>query len=302
MQLTLNELVFVGSLIENQTDMSFFKNLKVGLKGDEQKTLEEKGLYRDGALSGPLLEASLVMGKAHKTARVVMQIPSGVIEKGVFTLGSLQVLVETIGSDIEVSFLEDFKGIRYDISDHTGLSLQQHAKISVMLDVKPLLFTLSLVDWVRRASLLSYAGVESAPDLSLTHYMGYLENPMQNSVTRLMCKFYGLEMPNPADFEDFKANLIERGIMTITGDMINLNTELMRLAMNFSIPDTQLVLETYDGRLADKVIAANNVILCAGIKDILAFNATDEGIEMMSISSAELVSRVEAYLKCPDLS
>jgi hypothetical protein len=301
MQLTLNELTYVGSLIQDHGDMSFFKNVKVPLRGHEQQSLEAKGLFKEGRLSGPLQEAALVMAKANKTARAVMRVSNGVIEKGVFTLGDLQVLIETAGNEIAISFLEDLKNVRYDISDHTGLSMAQHTNMSVMLDPNPLLLLLSIVDWIRRDALLGYVGLSKKEEMLESELFLYLEKPIENSLAGLMAKFYGLEPVCVDDFEKHKGVLIEKGLIALSEGAIQFDQELLLFATHFLLPDTQVVLEAFDGRDPELVVTASNIIICAGIKDIIAFNATSEGVEMMTISSAELVSRAEAFLKCPDL-
>lgn len=301
MQLTLNELAYIGTLIEGHSDMSFFKQINTQQSGEEKQSLEAKGFFKGGRLSGPLQEASLVMAKATKSARVVMRVSSGVLEKGVYTLGDLQVMVETFGSNIEVSFYEGFDKVRMDMSEHIGLSLAQHTNLKVMLDAKPLLVLLSIVDWIRRDALRGYVGEAPKEIMLEKDYATYIQKPMENSLSGLMATFYGIGHIHAEDYEAFKPLLIEKGLIRIDEGVVQFDQEFLLFATHFLLPDTQTVLEAIDARHSERIVTTSQIILSAGIKDNVAFHVTGEGIEMTTISSAELLSRAEQFLKCPDL-
>lgn len=302
MQFTLSELTFIGTKYPTVSDLSFFTFVKKGLTGTEEKSLEEKGVFSNGQLTEPMNTVFDVLAHANQSARFVLKYQNNVMEKGVYSFNDKRILVENMQGEIVISIYDDeAKSVQQEIADHIGMSVQKNSVLDTILETDELLVALSLADWLRKQTLLNYIEVNEMPTLTVELFERYLLIPMKNSIAGLLAGLYEIKMPDHEQKLKALNVLVEKKLIGIEGDAISFSKEFSNFAMNFLLPDTQIILETLDGSHEGPVVAASNVILQAGLKDIVAFNATDEGIEMNTLTSSELLARISAYLKCPKL-
>lgn len=304
MELKLNEITYIGKQFDKVTDISLFKHIRKPLEGDETKTLEEMHVMKHGKLTEPLNVLFETIAGADRSARLVMKMPGLLMEKSVYSKGKAKVLVENKGGKLVISLLEqEMERIRFEVSEHVGMSMQQHSIFSALLPAVELLFLLSIVDWVRKTSLLTYTGVADVDPLSAVVLTAYIKAPMENGITALLTKTFKMEslQLSTAEVEERLKSFEEKGWLLNEGGEISLSQELMDFALNFSIIETQTLLEAFQINEEGSILNSGVLILTAGVKDIIAFTVTDDGIEMQATSSSEVINWIETYLGCPKL-
>ncbi len=304
MELKLNELTYIGKQFDHVTDISLFNHIRKPLDGDEAKSLEAMHVMKNGKLTEPLNGLFEAIAGADRAARLVMKMPGLLMEKSVYAKGSAKVLVENKGGKAAISLLEqEMERIRFEVSEHVGMSMQQHSGFAAQMPAGDLMLLLSIVDWVRKASLMSYVGAADAEALTAKTLAEYIQAPMDNGLATLLARTFELEVPKPveAEVEDGLKRFEGRGWLKTEDGEISLNRELMDLALNFSIIETQTLLEAFQLKADGQILNSGVLIVTAGLKDLIAFTVTDDKIELQTTNSSELIHWIETCLSCPQL-
>ncbi|BEP28012.1 hypothetical protein [Helicovermis profundi] len=302
MQFTINELSFISKQYDTLSDLSFFRNVKAELQGSEEKTLNEKGVIKNGKLTEPINTIFDVLAKADKSARFVMKMTNAIMEKGVYSKDDKRILVENMQGEIVLTMYDDkSESVRQEIAEQTGMSIQKNSVIDILVSIEDVLLITNLVDWLRKMTLLEYSSDIDIPVLSVDKFKDYLKKPMRNSLAKIIASLYELSPISSENIEDKLKKLEQNNFIEIKNNEISISQPLVDFGMSFLIPETQIVLETFDGSTSGPIITASSVIIGATPKDILSLTATDEGMEMSTMSSGELLRQIDAYLKCPNL-
>jgi len=304
MELKLNELAYIGKLFDKITDISLFRHIVKPLEGDEAKNLEDMNVIKRGKLTEPINQIFEVIAGAQRASRLIINMPDVVMEKSVYTKDGTKVLVENKGGKADISILDqEMDRIRFEISEHLGMSMQQHSTFNAIFSADELLMILSIVDWVRRESMLSYISYKESDPLTENALADYLNAPMNNGLLELIKKTFDLghEKYSIEDLRGYLSNFAERNLLSVNDREISLNRELMDFSLNFCIIESQVLMEAFQMNTEGNIKVASVLSLTAGVKDLVAFTPTDEGIEMDVISSSTLINWIESYLKCPEL-
>lgn len=304
MELKLNELTYIGKQFDRITDLSLFNHIRKPLEGDEAKSLEQMHVMKNGKLTEPLNGLFEAIAGADRAARLVMKMPGLLMEKSVYAKNSTKVLVENKGGKVAISLLEqDLERIRFEVSEHVGMSMQQHSGFAAQMPAADLMLLLSIVDWVRKASLISYAAGADVEPLTAQILAAYIQAPMNNGLATLLARTFDLEIPKPEQSEvEAGLNRFEAsGWIKVEEAEITLNRQLMDLALNFSIIETQTLLEAFQMKSDGQILNSGVLIVTAGLKDLIAFTVTDDKIEMQTTNSSELIRWIETCLSCPQL-
>jgi hypothetical protein len=302
MNLTLNELTFIKKNYEKLSDLGLFTFMDAPLKGDEVTTLTDKGVIEYDQIHPQMLAVFDILAYATQNARFVLKNNQTLLEKSVYSLKDKRILIEHLKDEVNISMYDDeAKSVQQEIAQHVGLSMLKSSTLNSVLETPDLFVLLSLIDWTRKQVLCNYVEDCEEKKLSLDAFEKYLVKPVKNNVAFLIAHLYAFKMPDHEQVLLALKSLEEKNIIKIEGEVITVDASVDLLAANFILPETQIILETLDGSHEGPVIAASNIILQAGLKDILAFNATNEGVEVTTLSGAELIARVDAYLSCPKL-
>lgn len=302
MQLTLAELTHISRLYQNVSDLSMLGIVQSPLEGNEEKTLEEKGIMENGQLLDPMDKIFHILAHANQSARVVIKYKQSVLEKGVYRLGDLRVLIESHQGEIIISMYDqEADSVRQEISEYTGQSILKNSHLDSLLSENALMLVLYMADWFRKNVLLDYVSDHIMPSFTRDELLQFLKGQQKGSLAQVIGVLYHLQDFDVAHLDKAIQELTSKKLVVLKEGVFSFSEAFLNFSENFLLPNTEIILETMDASHEGPIIAASNVILQAGLRDVVAFNATSEGVEMKTLSGAELLSRIQAYLLCPSL-
>ncbi|KJS84865.1 MAG: hypothetical protein JM58_10110 [Peptococcaceae bacterium BICA1-8] len=301
MKLTTKEITFLAKDFPKRTEISLFANINEALDGTEEKSLEEKGIYKGGTLTGEAKEILEIAANAKKCTRLILRDGFIYVEKYTYKVDDKIVMAENDGGEMLFSIPKNFNDTIYEISEYIGMSRIKTADIEVLLSNDEMLVLLAMVDIYRQKALLTYQGQEILGDtLTLTDISKQLEKPTPNSLVQMLKKNYKYTGPRKDKVKEIMESLIAKEC-AIFQDGYLLTREYAIFAKNFLIPETIIMIENFNLNKNNEMMVAGGLGVCAGIKDNLTFVFGNNEIELASVSGFQMLQMIESFLKCPDI-
>lgn len=300
MRLTKNELSYLGKIYQSTNPLALFSGVKETLRGDEEKTLEEKGVLKGGT---PTREAQKLLGTAaepQKCTRLVLKDGVYFIEKYAYKTKDGYVLAENDGGDVVFSQQQQMDEILFQLSQWVGISDFRTADMEAALPNDELLVFLAMTDIRRENELLSYLGTEAGNTISFTRIREQLENPRKGSLVSILTGHYSFSVPKAEDTKKILDRLAAKKITDFHSGY-TLVGPYEEFARNFLIPQAIVMLETFNLTEKKEVLGAGVLCIWAGMREIISLVFREGEVELASISGRQLLKMMEDFLNCPDV-
>ena len=298
MKLTKNELVYLADFYPQASSISLLSTVKVEENGEEEESLNKKGILTDGVLTKEAKELLDVVAGANHASRLVVRDALTYLEKYTYRVGETIVVVENEGSEMDFSILEDLGAIGFDVSQYVGLSSRKTTGIEVNFSVEETMAFFALVDIYREYSLKSYLG-EDVPDaVSLKAMKDHMEKTGDSSLVDLFRVNFGYQPPTSLD--KIMENLIKKECVTKDKDY-RLAGEYALFAKSFLVPSTMILIESFSIGSDQALLVGGGLGLVAGVCDQCFILADQEEAEVKAVAGLEMVQTLEGFLLCPEL-
>lgn len=300
MRLTKKELSFLAKTFSTSNPLSLFSSIKAPLQGDEQNTLEKKGVLAGGK---PTQEAHKLLGTVanpRRCTRLVLKDGSYFIEKYAYKADEGFALAENSGGEIIFSPLQKLDEAMFQLSQWVGMSDLKTFDLGTILPSGELLVLLAMVD-IRRANvLLSYLGREAKSEISFAQIRQQLDKPEPGSLTRILTGNYNYSVPKIEDTKGILDQLTTKKIVAFNAGY-SLLGQYEEFAKSFLIPQSVVMLETFNLTEKNEIAGAGVLCVCAGMREIVSIVFREGEAEIASISGRQLLKMMENFLNCPDV-
>ena len=302
MKLTTKEISFIAKDFDKKSQVSLFANVQEAVSGAEEKSLTAKGIYKDGKLTKKAREILEIVASAKKCTRLILKDSFIFIEKYTYKANNKLALVENDGGDMIFSMTDNLPKTVEQISEFTGKSIFKSSGVEILLSADELLIFLAMIDIYRRNAMLAYVGhgVEKAV-VSLNEIMKQINDPSPNSLVKLFKQNYNYPIPQVENAKVILKKLTRKDFVTFNNGY-ELISDYAVFAKSFLVPETIIMIDTFNVNEKDEVIVAGGICITAGLRNIASFIMGNDGIDMSSLSGSQLLQMVENFLKCPDIS
>lgn len=300
MRLNKKEMAFLAKTFSGSNPLSLFSGIDTPLKGDEQMTLEKKSILAGGK---PTQEASKLLNAVvnpQRCTRLVLKDGVYFIEKYAYKSVDAYTLAENDGGEVLFSSIEKLDEALFQLSQWIGMSDLKSFDLETVLSGDELLVFLAMVD-IRRANvLLSYLGRETKNEISFTQIRQQLDQPEPGSLTGILTGNYQYSVPKIENTKAILDQLIAKQIAVFNGGYSLLGS-YQEFSEKFLIPQTVVMLETFNLTEQDEIAGAGVLCVCAGMREIIAIIFKEGTVELASISGRQLLKMMEDFLNCPNV-
>lgn len=300
MRLTKNELSFLSKTYDKKNPLNLFASVSSSLQGDELETLEKKGILKGGKPTQESHELLSAVADPQRCTRLVLRDGTYFIEKYAYKSEKGFTLTENSEGEVIFSPPQKLDEVLFQLSQWVGMSDLKTFDLGSELSDGETVVLLAVVD-IRRAGVLrSYLGQEAEREISLSQIRGQLENPKPGSLTRILTGNYNFSIPTKEDTKAILDQLRAKKILEIHKGYILLGP-YEEFASKFLIPETVVMLETFNLTKEIEIAGAGVLCICAGMKEIISIVFREGKVELTSISGRQLLKMMEDFLNCPDV-
>ena len=299
MKLTLNEIIYLKEKFPDYSDLSLFANLNADKSGDEKKTLEEKGILKNGALTDASRDVLNIMAYSKNASQIILKDSYLLLEKYCYKKDEKLLLAESENDGITFNIVEHPEDLVYLISWLTGTSNFKSADCNVVLSKDELIVFMTIFDLQRRSILKNYLGEE---DLKIRFKLDAIEKTLNkqfaNSLVNLLKA--NLKIETPQKIKDILDSLVGKNVLDYK-DGFSLKGEYMVLVSNLLIPRIVGNVNVLELNEDNKVLQLQSILISAGVRDNIILMISDAGVELTTLSANELLTTAKNLLQCPDL-
>lgn len=300
MRLTKNELSYLGEIYHNTNPLALFASIRETLHGDEEKTLEGKGVLKGGK---PAAEVQKLLGAAadpQRCTRLVLKDGTYFIEKYAYKSKDTFTLAENDGGDLIFSPQQQLDEIIFQLSQWVGISDFKTFDIQATLPNDELLVFFAMADIRRENELLSYLGKEANNKITFARIREQLDRPKNGSLTSILTGHYNFPVPGAEDTKKLLDKLNAKKITDFKSGY-SLMGAYEELAGKFLIPQAVVMLETFNLTDSKEVLGAGVLCIWAGMREIISLVFREGEVEIASISGRQLLQMIEDFLRCPEV-
>lgn len=300
MNFTLSEIKFLGRYFENDNRLSFFNNIDVELKGDEESLLIGKGVLKEGKLEENLNSIMRVIADPEKCARLVLRTPFFVVEKYTYRTGDRLVGLENRLGEVAVGSLESTEGIMAELIHFIGISDIRNVGIDVVLDKDETLVFLNLIDLCRKQALDSFWGEkEEKEEMSMEDIQNMMESLLPNSFLKMMVNNYNYQIPSrnriPSLMESLKNKEVVAEVKS--SQVYRLKGQYALLGKTFLVPQSVTVLEMVINDAREGLISSGCLLVSAGLYDNMLFMFDEDSIRISTITCRMMLDIIENVMQ-----
>lgn len=299
MELTLEEITYLGNMMDQKNDLGIFSNIVVPLKGDEKESLVKKGVIFDNNFV-PGMDIFLgILSSPQRCCRFVAQVGYLTIEKYSYYKENKLVLAQNNRSKFIFSVDSDLKNVKWQLIDLYGASNLKTTSFSSIMNLDETMIFAALVDLYRKEELLSYICADKSKNsFSLEHLETYITEPMKNGLVNFFLKNFK-NFSIPSDLKVPLSELIKKSIVE-NNNALRFNEQIQFLAKNLLLFHSVSLLEILN--LKDgKIVVSTTVFLNAGVHDVLRIQLLDKGTDLSTVTSKEQIDEIIWALECPQL-
>ena len=306
MRLSKNELSFLSKIYGNTNPLNLFSNSGASLQGREEKLLEDKGVLIGGKPAPEAHKLLRLASDPQRCTRLILKDGDYLVEKYAYKTDEGSVLVENDGGEVLFSTMEEINEVLFQLSQWVGISDFKTFDIHVTLADHELLVFLAMADIGREKELLSYLGQEVEKEIPFSRIREQLEDPRPGSLTSILTGHYNYSIPGIEDTKNILDRLISANIAGFQAGKSKAGYFLLGAYEEFTekylIPQVVVMLETFN-RIGEKeLVGAGVLCIWAGMREILSLVFREGVIELTSISGRQLLTMMEEFLNCPDVS
>ena len=295
MILTTNECMFIGNQYKTNSTLSLFNSLEIKLDGTEENTLKEKGILINGDIDKNSKKIFDIVSKAEKSSRLILSDQNLIVEKYTYTLGNESIIVENVSGEFAFNKLFDFSDVNDELSEFLGISLIKNTDLKITLTNNELIVLLTLVDMYRQDELMNYGKFNSSNiNLTKSYLISQIDKPLGSSIAKILETQYDIHVSNNNDIDLAIKGLIDKKYIN---DALELNKDLDQFARTFLIPNLTVLLEQYHINENGELVIMSGFIISAGLRNKACFIFSDEGVELLSLSSIETIELINNFLK-----
>ncbi|MGE4272783.1 MAG: hypothetical protein ACRKFN_13660 [Desulfitobacterium sp.] len=300
MRLNKKEMSFLAKTFSDSNPLGLFSGIDIQLKGDEQNTLEKKGVL---AGEKPTPEAAKLLsaaGNPQRCTRLVLKDGAYFIEKYAYKSGDAYALAENDGGEVLLSPQEKLDESLFQLSQWIGMSDLRTFDLNTVLSGDELVVLLAMVDIRRTNVLLTYLGRETKKEISFAQIRQQLDQPERGSLTRILTGNYNYSVPKTEDTKAILDQLTTKKIVDFN-EGYSLLGPYEELAEKFLVPQTVVMLETFNQTEKKEIVGAGVLCVCAGMREMISLVFREGAVELASISGRQLLRMMEDFLNCPDV-
>ncbi len=299
MELTLEEITYLGRIFTNKNELGLLSNINVALKGDEEKSLAKKGVLSDGKLSLGMDEFLKTISMPERCCRFVAQVGYLTVEKYTYYKENRIVLAQNSQGNLLFSIDSDLKEIKGHLIDLYGGSNLKTITISLWLQRDELLAFAALVDLYRKEELMCYpSGGQARDSFPIDELREYIEKPTKNGLLNFLITNFK-NFSSPANLETAVAELAKKSLL-IRGDTIRFSQDVLLFAKNFLLIHSVSLLEILNLTGSQITISAA-VFLNSSVHDVIRIQLLDNGVNLSTVTSQEQIDEILWALNCPEL-
>jgi len=300
MKLTKNEISFLSNKISQSSKIGFFSNVNCDLDGTEEKTLTQKGIYKDGKISEKENEILKVVANPERCTRLILKDKEFLVEKYAYKSANTVVLAENDNGDMIFDTPNNLNKTIIELSEFTGMSNIKTSDIDMFLSDNEMLVLLAIVDIYRKRTMNSYWSKEADYGILLEEINEIVDNPIKNGLLKMIVNNYNYSVPKTEFIKNILGGLIDKKIVEFNKGY-KLASEYEVFATNFLIPKTIVMLEAFNINVKDEITVAGVLCVSAGIHDVVSFVFMDGEMQITSITGSYMLEIVESFLKCPNI-
>ncbi|MFA9424643.1 MAG: hypothetical protein ACERLG_13770 [Sedimentibacter sp.] len=300
MKLTKNEISFLSNQILENNKIGFFSNVNYNSDGTEESTLKQKGIYKDGKISAKDYEILKIVAKPERCTRFILKDKEFLVEKYAYKSANTLILAENDNGDMIFDIPDNFNTTIIELSEFTGMSNIKTSDIDVLLLDDEMLVLLAIVDIYRKKTMYSYWGQEIEYIISLAEIREMIDNPIQNGLLKMIINNYNYAVPKAEIIENILERLVDKKIIESKNGYA-LSKGYEAFATGFLIPQTVVMLETFNINEKEEIAIAGMLCVSAGLHDVVSFVFMDGEIQITSMTGSYMLEIVESFLKCPDI-
>jgi hypothetical protein len=300
MRLTKNELSYLGKIYQGTNPLALFSSIKETLHGDEEKTLEAKGVLKGGKPAEEAHKLLNIAAEPQKCTRLVLKDGVYFIEKYAYKTKDGHVFAENDGGDVIFSQEKQMDEILFQLSQWTGASDCKTFDLEMTVSNHELPVLFAVADLRRETELLSYLGKETENMISLGRIREQLQNPVKGSLTSILTGHYDFPVPNEEETVKILESLTAKKIAAFNAGY-TLVGPYEEFARSFLIPQSIVLLETFHLTEKKEILGAGVLCIWAGMREILSLVFREGEVEIASISGRQLLKMMEDFLNCPDV-
>lgn len=301
MRLNKRELSFLTKFYPEKNPIGLLSGKDLQLKGDEEKELEKKGVLIHGNLTPEAKEIIDIAAIPQRCTRLVLKDGSYYIEKYSYRVNNDYTLLENEDGEIIFSTVEKMDEAVFQLSQWIGISDLKTFDINNSFKNDELLLLLSIVDIQRTKTLFSYLGKEESRKISLEQIQKQLDQQESGSLTSILTGNYQFTVPEIEAVPGILKDLINKGVLSFESEY-SLLGQYDEFAKNFLIPQTVVILETFNLLDNDEIAGAGVLSIVAGMREIITIVFKEENVEIASVSARQLLKMMEDFLYCPDVN
>ncbi len=301
MKLKTNEITYLAKSFKQANGLSPFYTIKDEIDGTENQTLVDKKVIVNNGYS-PAAKAMLpTLIAPDSCARLIIQMPTFVIEKYVYEMNGKLVLASNDEGELSFTEIEDNYDFIYVLNDLFSDSFVRRSEVDIELARDPFFVLLAIFDVYRRNNLLDYLGTSEVDfNFTVDDIKKVLNKTYPNSLAESVAANYGVELAGIQNVEAALKKLLEHNC--ITGDnTYNLAPKYEIIAENFLIIESIILLELYEFTNGDDLIADNAMFYIAGVHDILSFRGDGKRFNLQSISANTMIRVIVNSMNEPSL-
>lgn len=306
MRLTKNELSFLSKIYENTNPLNLFSSSSASLQGNEEKLLEEKGVLKGGKPAPEAHKLLRLAADPQRCTRLILKDGDYLVEKYAYRVDEDYVLMENDGGEVLFSPKEKMNEVLFQLSQWVGISDFKTFDIHETLSDDELLIFFAMADIQREKELLSYLGQEAENEIPFSRIREQLEDPRPGSLTSILTGHYNYSIPGIEDTKNILDRLIVAKIADFQAGKPKAGYFLVGACEEFTekflIPQVVVMLETFNCIEEKKLVGAGVLCIWAGMREILSLVFREGATEITSISGRQLLTMMEDFLNCPDVS
>jgi len=291
---------FLAKKFSNSNPLSLLSSADTTLRGDEQNALEGKGVLAGGKLTQEAGKLLSVAGNPQRCTRLVLKDGSYLIEKYAYKSGDAYTLAENDGGEVLFSPQEKLDEALFQLSQWIGMSDLKTFDLHTVLSWDELLVLLAMVDICRVNELRSYLGMETKKEIPFAQLRQQLDQPEPGSLTRILTGNYNYAVPKIEDTKAILDQLTTKKIAAYNEGYLLLGS-YAEFAKKFLMPQTVVMLESFNLTEKIEIVGAGVLCVCAGLREIVSVVFKEGAVELESLSSRQLLKMMEEFLNCPDV-
>lgn len=305
MRLIRSEMSYLSKFYENTNPLNLFTSGEIALQGNEEERLEQKSVLEGGKLLPAADELFRPAADPERCSRIMLREGDYLVEKYAYKNGEGHVLVENYSGDIVFSPVGNMEQVKFQLSQWVGLSNFISFELNANLPNDELIVFMAIADIRREKELQGYLGQETEEEIPFAEIRQQLEAPKPGNIAGILINSYKFPVPEIGDTKRILDRLAAAKIVDFRKGKTQAGYVLLGqyedFAKRFLIPQTIVMLETFNLGEGKEIFGVGMLCLWAGMREIITLKLGEGSTEITSVSGFQLLEIMEDFLNCPDV-